>query len=174
MSARWKFNKKLRKLDKLCFNILMEKTSATSLELYLKELPEERRKVVSAVRDLVLRSLPEGYQERWNGGMFNYEVPLERYPNTYNGQPLSYVALAAQKNYFSLYLMCVYQDPGMERWLKEGFQKAGKKLDMGKSCLHFRSLDDLPLDLIAELIASVSPDQFIARYEAARKHKQPG
>jgi len=79
------------------------------------------------------------------------------------------MALAAQKNYYALYLMCVYQSPSREAWLKEQFAQAGKKLDMGKSCLRFRALDDLPLDAIGQLVASVTPEAFIADYEAARQ-----
>ncbi len=98
-----------------------------------------------------------------------WSVPLETYPDTYNGQPLCYAALAAQKNHFALYLMSVYGDPGEAKRLKEGFAKAGKKLDMGKSCVRFRRLEDLPLEVIGEIIAATSPDAFIARCEAARR-----
>ncbi len=100
--------------------------------------------------------------------MITYCVPLERYPKTYNGQPLGYVALAAQKTSNSLYLMGVYADPGQEAELREGFRAAGKKLDMGKSCVRFRRAADLPLDTIGRLIASTSVEQYIAAYEAAR------
>jgi hypothetical protein len=104
---------------------------------------------------------------RW--GMISYEIPLKRYPTTYNGQPLLYAALAAQKQYYALYLMCVYQDPKLERLLKEGFARAGAKLDMGKSCVRFRKLEDLPLDAVERIVASTPPDQFIAWYERVRK-----
>ncbi len=134
-------------------------------------LPEERRRVVSAVREVVLEHLPEGYEERINWGMISYEIPLERYPTTYNKQPLSYAGLAAQKNYYALYLTCVYADPELEARLKEGFEQAGKKLDMGKSCLRFRRLEDLPLKVIGEVVASTSVEAFISRYEASRAGK---
>ncbi|HEX5724748.1 MAG TPA: DUF1801 domain-containing protein, partial [Longimicrobiaceae bacterium] len=104
-----------------------------------------------------------------NWGMISYEVPLERFPRTYNGQPLGYAALAAQKNYYALYLTSVDGDAEKESWLEEEFRKAGKKLDMGKSCLRFRTLDDLPLDVIGRAIASTPPDALIARHEAVRK-----
>ncbi|MBA2243670.1 MAG: DUF1801 domain-containing protein [Gemmatimonadetes bacterium] len=149
----------------------MVSSSATSPEQYLSELPEERRTVVAAVRDTILRNLPEGYRESMSWGMLSYEIPLERYRNTYNKQPLGYAALAAQKNGYSLYLTCVYSDAEQERRLREGFAAAGKKLNMGKSCVRFKRLDDLPLELIGELIASTPPDQFIARYEASRGAK---
>jgi hypothetical protein len=101
-------------------------------------------------------------------GMIVYGIPLARYPNTYNGQPLSYVALAAQKGHFSLYLMGVYGDPAREAWIRDAFREAGKKLDMGKSCLRFRRLEDLPLESIGELVASVPPEELIAIYEKGR------
>jgi hypothetical protein len=104
-----------------------------------------------------------------NWGMITYEIPLETYPDTYNGQPLVYMALAAQKNHCALYLMCVYQDSERETWLKNQFKEAGKKLDMGKSCLRFRRLEDLPLEAIAELVRSVTPERFIEQYESARE-----
>jgi hypothetical protein len=146
----------------------MPRSAASTVDEYLAELPEERRQVVSAVRDAVVRHLPYGYRESMAWGMIGYCIPLERYPNTYNGQPLSFVAIAAQKNYYALYLTCVYQDPERERQLREAFQAAGKKLDMGKSCIRFRSAGDLPLDAIGRIIADTPPDAFIERYEAAR------
>jgi len=146
----------------------MAKSAASTVDEYLAELPEERRRVVSAVRDAVLRHLPEGYRETMVYGMIGYCIPLERYPNTYNGQPLAFVAIAAQKNYYSLYLTCVYQDPEGERLLREAFEATGKKLDVGKSCIRFRSAGDLPLDAIGRIIASTPPDAFIERHEAAR------
>lgn len=146
----------------------MASSKATTVEQYLAELPAERRAVVAAVREVVLRSLPAGYREAMNWGMIAYEVPLDRYPNTYNGQPLMYAALAAQKHNFALYLIGPSQDPEQARWLADRFAAAGKRLDMGKSCLRFRTLDDLPLETIGELLAGTSPDAFIARHEASR------
>jgi hypothetical protein len=147
----------------------MFKNKAATVAEYLAALPEDRRAVVSAVRDLILRHLPRGYEEAINWGAITYGIPLERYPDTYNGQPLSYVALAAQKNYVSLYLMGVYGDPKQLAFLQAAFKKAGKKLDMGKSCVRFRTPDDLPLDAIAKLVAWVTPEQYIQFYEAARR-----
>jgi hypothetical protein len=146
----------------------MVRSQAKTVEAYLEELPPERRDVISAVRDVILRVLPRGYQESMTWGMISYEIPLEKYPETYNGKPLAYIALAAQKHYYALYLMGVYSHPEQERRLKEGFERAGKKLDMGKSCLRFRKLEDLPLDVISEVAGSLPPDDLIAQYEAAR------
>jgi hypothetical protein len=146
----------------------MVRSAAPTVAAYLKGLPEHRRAVVSAVRDVMLRYLPEGYREAMNWGMISYEIPLERYPNTYNGQPLMYAGLAAQKNYYALYLNCAYQDSTQGRRLKDGFKRAGKKLDMGKACVRFRELEDLPLDVVGRIVGSTSPERFIARYEDVR------
>ncbi len=147
----------------------MVQSKATSVDEYLEELPPKRREVVSEVRQVILENLPEGYEEAMNWGMISYQVPLRRYPDTYNGKPLGYLALAAQKRHFSLYMMGVYGDPAQEARLKDGFQKAGKKLDIGKSCVRFRELDDLPLALIGELVAGTTPEEMIALYEASRR-----
>jgi hypothetical protein len=147
----------------------MARSTATTVAGYLAELPAERRAVVEAVRDTVLRHLPDGYEETMNWGMISYEVPLARYPDTYNRQPLSYAALAAQKHHYALYLNAAYQDEASERRLRDGFAAAGRTLDIGKSCVRFRRLDDLPLDVIGDVIASTPPDAFIAQYEAARR-----
>jgi hypothetical protein len=135
----------------------------------MQELPQERREVISKVRETILRNLPDGYSESMNWGMISYEIPLKMYPKTYNSQPLLYAALAAQKHHYSLYLMGVYQDPNQETKLRGGFKKSGKRLDTGKSCVRFRKLEDIPLDVIGELIAGITPEQMIARYEKTRK-----
>jgi hypothetical protein len=147
----------------------MARSQATSIDEYLAELPEERRAVIAAVRGAILKNLPQGYREGINWGMIAYEVPLERYPDTYNKQPLGYVCLAAQKNYYALYLNAI--DAGSEREgsLRAEFAKAGKKLDMGKSCIRFKALDDLNLDAIGRVIAETPVETLIARYEASRK-----
>jgi uncharacterized protein YdhG (YjbR/CyaY superfamily) len=147
----------------------MARSQATTVEQYLDELPPERREVVAAVRDVVLRNLPEGYQEAMNWGMISYEVPLETHAETYNGQPLSYLGLAAQKNYYALYLMAAYENSPQYEFIASEFKKAGKKLDMGKSCLRFRKLDDLPLESIGKVIADVPPEKLIELQKAARK-----
>ena len=147
----------------------MAKSKAATVEAYLAELPEDRRAAIAEVRDVVLRNLPPGYVETMNWGMISYEIPLERYRKTYNGQPITYAALGSQKNYCAVYLMGVYGDGQQARRFKEAFETAGKRLDMGKSCVRFRTADDLALDAIGKVIASTTPDQYIAIYEAARK-----
>ncbi|HEX6069219.1 MAG TPA: DUF1801 domain-containing protein, partial [Longimicrobiaceae bacterium] len=113
----------------------MVSSRAVTVEEYLEELPPERREVIATVRDEILRNLPPGYREAMNWGMISYEIPLERYPQTYNGQPLTLAALAAQKNHYAVYLMSVYMQPDGVARLRDGFERAGKKLDIGKSCL---------------------------------------
>ena len=152
----------------------MVTSPAATVKEYLAGLPEDRRAVVSTVRRVVRKHLPKGFKETVGYGMLAWSVPLERYPHTYNGQPLCYVALAAQKHHFSLYLMGVYQDPRQAATLKQAFEAAGKKANLGKSCLRFKSAGDLPLDAVGELIASTSVDDFIARYEASRKGRRSG
>ena len=146
----------------------MVQSAAKTVNAYLEELPEDRRAVVAAVRDVILSHLPEGYEESVGYGMISYSIPLARYPKTYNKQPLCYVSLAAQKNHYAVYLMCVYASPERTAALREKFAKVGKKLDMGKACIRFKKLDDLPLDVIGEAVASATPDAYIAIYEKAR------
>jgi hypothetical protein len=144
----------------------MASSNATTAADYLAELPEDKRAVISAVRDVVNAHLPTGYVEGILYGMLSWHVPLEKYPNTYNGQPIGIAGLAAQKNYHALYLMSVYGDLATEAWFKTAFEEAGKKLDMGKSCVRFKKLDDLPLDVIGEAIARLPVETLIARHDA--------
>ena len=138
------------------------RSAATTVQGYLKGLPAERRAAVQAVRTAILKNLPKGYEEVSNWGMITYQVPLAVYPDTYNKQPLMYAALASQKNYMAVYLCNVYGIPALRKQVEAGFKAAGKKLDMGKSCIRFEALDDLPLDVIARAIAATPMDAFVA------------
>jgi hypothetical protein len=144
-------------------------SKASTVEEYLAELPDHRKETIAAVRKVILDNLPAGYEETIQYGMISYVIPRERYPKTYNGQPLSYLSLASQKNHVSLYLMCVYGDSETERWFAEGFRASGKKLNRGKSCVRFKHIEDLPVDLIGEAVARMSVTEFIALYENSRK-----
>jgi hypothetical protein len=144
----------------------MNTPKATSVSAYLAGLPAERRKVVAAVRKLIKANLPAGYKETMGWGAICYSVPLSVLPDTYNGQPLCYAAVAAQKHYYSLYLMSVYGDTPRAKAFKQAFAEAGKKLDMGKACVRFKSLDDLPLDVIANTIAGTPMAAYVAMYRA--------
>ena len=147
----------------------MVMSKATTVADYLAELPADRRKTISAVRAVIRKNLPQGYKESVGYGMICYTVPLSTCPDTYNGQPLCYAALAAQKHYCAIYLMNVYGDTPTAKAFREGFKKAGKRLDMGKSCVRFKTADDLPLDVIGKTIAATPVKVFIAKYERARK-----
>ena len=146
----------------------MVQSKAATPEAYLAELDPARAAEISAVRDLVNAALPAGLVERMAWGMISWEVPLEVSGPTYNSQPLMHTALAAQKNHNALYLSCVYSSPERSERLKSAFAAAGKKFDMGKSCLRFRRADDLAHDAIREVIASVTPQELIRSYEASR------
>jgi hypothetical protein len=143
-------------------------SDATTVEEYLAEMAPDRRHTVEAVRRVILASLPDGFEEGMQFGMIGYFIPLERYPGTYNGQPLGIASLANQKRHVSLYLMGIYANDFDARWFKERWESTGTRLDMGKSCVRFRKLDDVPLDVVAEAVARTTVDEFIAEYEAAR------
>lgn len=146
----------------------MFKTRARTPREYLAGLPADRRKHLARVRQVIRRHLPAGYREVINWGMITYEVPLSRFPTTYNGQPLCYAALGAQKRHLALYLMGAYADAQGGRRLRDGFKKAGKKLDMGRSCIRFQTADDLPLPVIGKVIASLPVKKYLAYYESTR------
>ena len=137
-------------------------------ETYLASLPEDRREAIAALRHTILEHLHPGFEETATGGMLLYQVPLSRYPNTYNKQPLQLAALASQKNHLALYLTVPYMSETALEHLKTGFARAGKKLDMGKSCVRFKTLEDAPLGVIGEHVQAVTVERFIELYENTR------
>jgi hypothetical protein len=143
-------------------------TTPSTPDEYIASLPPERREAVAAVRDVVRRNLRPGFEEGMSHGMIGWYVPLERFPETYNGEPLGLAALASQKNYVSLYLNNVYGDPETEEWFRTRYAAAGKKLNMGKSCVRFAKLEDVPLDVIGETIARTDVETYLERYAEAR------
>ena len=150
-------------------------SDATTVAQYLAELPADRRAAIEAVRQTILANLPVGYEEAMNWGMITYQVPLDRFPDTYNGQPLAYAALASQKNHMAVYLTGIYADDETCQAFEAAYRATGKQYDVGKSCVRFRKLDDLPLALIGESVAMFGVDAFIAQVEKAhpvRKGKQ--
>ena len=149
----------------------MVQSKASSVEDYLAELDDDRRAIISKVRSIVLERLPHGYVESMNWGMIAYEVPLSVCPDTYNGKPLLYCALAAQKRHNAIYLMNIYADEELERALVSRYQQSGRKLDMGKCCVRFRKLSDLDLDVIGDIVAATSVEQFLAHYASSRRRK---
>lgn len=146
----------------------MVKSDAATVEAYLSELPPDRREAISEARRTILANLPDGYEEQMTFGMIGYVVPLSRYPDTYNKEPLALAALASQKRHMAVYLNNVYGDPATLEWFTAAYAASGKRLDMGKSCVRFKRLADLPLDVIGETIARTSLEDFIAFYESAR------
>jgi hypothetical protein len=150
-------------------NAGMPRTAAKTVKEYLASLPAPNRAVLAKVRQVLRKHMPKGYQETMSLGMIVFQIPLARYPETYNGQPLWYAALAAQKNYNALHLMAVYGDGQKRSELEAAFKKAGKRLDMGKACIRFKTPGDLPLEAIGKLVGSVTPDAYIARYEESRR-----
>ena len=152
----------------------MVSSNAETVQEYLEALPADRREAIETVRQVVLDNLPEGYEEGMLYGMIGYYIPLEEYPDTYNGQPLGVAALASQKNYMSLYLMAIYSEPHLEKKFYEDYKASGKKMDVGKSCVRFKTLDDLPLDVVADTISAVPVDMYIGIYEEGRKQFKGG
>lgn len=144
------------------------RSDAKTVEAYLASLPTDRREAIARVRGRILASLPDGFEEAMNWGMITYQVPLETYPDTYNGQPLMLAALASQKRHMAVYLMGIYVDDSSRKDFEQAYRETGKRLDAGKSCVRFRTIDDLPLSLIGEVIARYSVKDFITRTEAAR------
>ena len=142
----------------------MVTSAAANVEEYLAELPPDRAEVVETVRRVVLDHLPEGVEEGMNFGMIAYQIPLERYPDTYNGQPLVYAALAAQKHHFALYLHSVYASDDIAAELRAAYAAAGIPLDMGKSCIRFKKVETIPYELIGELCGKMTVDDWVALY----------
>lgn len=140
------------------------KSDATTVDEYLAELPADRREAIAAVRDVINEHLPDGFVEGIQFGMISWHVPLERFPDTYNGQPLTLVSLANQKRHMALYLMGIYSSEDDAAWFRERWESTGQRLDMGKSCVRFTRLDRVPLDVVGEAVARTSVDEMIARH----------
>ncbi len=138
-------------------------SDAKTVEQYISELPAGRKEAIKQVRRTILENLPRGYEEAMNWGMISYEVPLVTYPDTYNKKPLMYAALASQKNHMAVYLSGIYINEKVRQNFETAYKATGKRFDVGKSCVRFRKLDDLPLELIGEAIASVSVEEFVKR-----------
>jgi len=144
-------------------------TEATTPQEYLAGLHDDRRARLEPVYRLVRDAIPAGYEETVAWGMITWQVPLATFPNTYNGQPLAYVGLAAQKRHNALYLMGLYSDSDAAEDFRRRWTEDGRKLDMGKSCLRFRDVADLRPDLVAEVVAATPPDRLIEIHQQARQ-----
>src|SRR6516164_7101768 len=141
---------------------------------YIASLPADRAKTIATMRAFVNKHIPRGYEECLAWGTIGWTIPLSRYPDTHNRQPIYYVGVSSQKNYCSLYLMGAFWSASHLEQLKAAFQTAGKKLDMGKCCVHFESPDDLPLEAIGKLISAISSEKWIEMYEQSRLMTKAG
>jgi uncharacterized protein YdhG (YjbR/CyaY superfamily) len=148
------------------------RSNAATVDEYLASLPDDRREAIATVRQTILGRLPQGYEEAMNWGMITYQVPLATCPDTYNGQPLMYAALASQKNHMAVYLTGIYMSEEARREFETAYKATGKRLDVGKSCVRFKKLDDLPLELIGECIASEQVESFVSRSKEATSQRK--
>lgn len=145
------------------------KYKANSPQEYIEQLPEERQEVVSKLRETVIKNLPKGFEEQMSYGMLGYMVPHSIYPAGYHCSPelpLPFINLASQKNFVAVYHSGIYADKKLYDWFVAEYPKHCKrKLDMGKSCIRFKYMDDIPYELIGELSTKMSVDDWIALYE---------
>lgn len=141
-----------------------------SIKAFLNSVPEERRDIVNKLHKVIESSLPSGFDVHASNGMLNYVVPLSRYPKGYHatkGGLLPFISIASQKNHIALYHMGLYGSPELMQWFEEAYtQHSSNKLDMGKSCIRFKHLEQIPYDLIGELCQKMDVDEYIAQYEA--------
>ena len=148
-------------------------STATSIEAYLEEIPEDRKIAFAKLRKTIQENIPNGFVEQMSSGMIGYVVPHSIYPNGYHCEPklpLPFIAIASQKKFIALYHMGIYAKPELMNWFVAEFPKHSKqKLDMGKSCIRFKKMDLIPFDLIAELVQKMSIDEWIACYESSFK-----
>ena len=145
---------------------------ASSVKQYLAELPADRRRAIETVRRVFLENVDENIEEGMAYGMIGYSIPHRVYPAGYHcdpSKPLPYAGIASQKGHMSLYLSCLYGNEEQARWFENAWRGAGKKLDMGKSCVRFKSVDDLALDVLAEAIRRTPSSKYIAFYESVVK-----
>lgn len=149
--------------------LLRMQSKAETVEQYLAELPEDRRAAIAAVRKVILKNLDKGFEEGMGYGMIGYVVPKSKYPPGYHCNPklpLPFANLASQKGHMALYLMTLYTSDSFRKWFREAWAKSGSKLDAGKSCIRFKKVEDLPLDVIGEAIKRVKAKEYIQHYEA--------
>lgn len=145
-------------------------SSATTVEEYIENLPEERKKAMQELRQVFLKKLPKGFKEVMAYGMISYVVPLSTYPAGYHCNPklpLGFVSIASQKNFISMHHMGMYGDPKLVKWFSDEYPKhSSTKLDMGKACIRFKKPEHIPFKLIGELASKISPQQWITFYES--------
>ena len=144
-------------------------SKAKTVDQYIKELPAERKEVMSELRKVIKKNLPKGFSETMGYGMMGYCVPHSLYPAGYHCKPedpLPFIGLASQKNFVAVYHMGIYSDPKLLKWFTDEFKRhSTEKLDMGKSCIRFKKPDDIPYDLITELMQKITVDAYIKTVE---------
>ena len=152
------------------------KIEANSPEDYVVQVPEERRASFIQLRQSILEQLPQGFEEVMSYGMIGYVVPHSLYPDGYHcapALPLPFMNIANQKNFIAFYHMGIYAEPELMKWFVDEYNALGlRKLDMGKSCIRFKKWEEIPFDLIGQLVAKRSPKDWIKVYEANYKKKR--
>jgi hypothetical protein len=143
---------------------------ATDIGGYLAKLPADRRDAITRVRDVINAKIAKGYEEKFQYGMISWVVPESVLPakDVYNKQPLAFLCLGSQKNYMAVYLTSIYADPKERVWFEKAYKQSGKKLDAGKGCVRFASLDALPIEVIGEAVSRVPVEKYVARYREVR------
>ena len=152
-------------------------SKAKTVDAYLKELPPDRRVALSQLREVINKNLPKGYEEGMQWGMPAWYIPLSIYPDGYHcqpDQPLPFASMASQKQSMSFYGMALYTDPEQAAWFVKEWKKTGKKLDMGKSCVRFKKIEDVPLEVIAKAVKRIKMKDYIAGYEAGLAESKSG
>ena len=151
-------------------------SKAKTVDEYIDELPEDRKKAMTELRKVIKKNIPKGFQEGMGYGMAGWSVPHSKYPAGYHCDPklpLPFLGLASQKNFIAVYHMGLYSDPKLLKWFTDAHAKASpKKLDMGKSCIRYKKPEDIPFQLIGELVSRITPDEWIATYEKAYKQNR--
>lgn len=151
-------------------------SKAATVDQYINELPEERKKPMEEIRKVIRKNIPKGFQECMSYGMVGYVVPHSKYPDGYHCDPklpLPFLAFASQKNFIAIYHMGIYADPKLLKWFTEAHAKASpKKLDMGKCCMRYKKPEDIPYALIGELVTKITPDDWIEMYERNYKNQR--
>ncbi|MBN2796932.1 MAG: DUF1801 domain-containing protein [Clostridia bacterium] len=151
-------------------------SKASTVQEYINELPEARKIIIDKLRKVIEKNLPKGFEETMSYNMIGYVVPHKLFPDGYHCDPklpLPFLSIASQKNFIAIYHLGLYADENLMNWFKEGFKAVSKhKLDMGKSCIRLKYFDEIPYDLIGELVSKVTPQEWIKTYQALYLNKK--
>lgn len=151
-------------------------SSAKSPAQYMAELPEERKEAMTKLRNTILENLPKGFEEEMGYGNLGYVVPHSLYPSGYHctpNLPLPFMGIASQKNFIAFYHMGIYANEDLMNWFVQTYKdKYSYKLDMGKSCIRFKKIEQIPFDILGELVQKVTPEDWISTYESKFKRSK--